>query len=1054
MSSFKQVSKRSLTQGGVTVNSFYASAAIPTPTGAFDNACNANGVYAGCYLTAEYADDRYLIKSETDPGITQTEADARYVQLNADSVMSADLTVNGHTVAADLTVNGHTVAADLTVNGQTVAADLTVNGTIVTSFVDASATSLNLGTHHASSVTLGSSGKPVTINGDANFKGALEFNDTSGTEGQFLIIFDSAPSWQTLNFDARYVQLNADSTMSADLTVNGDVTTSSVDASATELRLGTDKATSVIIGKSTTPIIAPYVCTEPTQLANKQYVDSVVEGGILSLNNTWTGASNTFNNTIITDIIDATSSNAVVNLFDNLTTGSINFGHYTSTVNVGVLSTNVNIASASPSGTLTIGTQEVACLCGTAQTVNINGSQINVGTSANGNIMMGGVLPSTSWIQLGEHTQAGNIELRTANVVAIGNFASVINVGVSKTAGTINIGSNTVPITSPCLCTLPSHLANKQYVDSHLSGGILPLTNVWTGASNTFNNKIIENTIEATAVDASVNLFNNVTTGTINIGSNIASYASGYGINIGVSQTNSSIIIGNNTGVAGLGELTLRTLGYLNLAKFASGIEMGTSMTTGSITIGSSTTPIIAPYVCTQPTHLANKQYVDTLTGLLSLTNVWTGASNTFNKIITNTIEATAVDASVNLFNNVTTGTLYLATGMTTGFIFIGKSTAEGGTRDMTLRAIDNMNLGNSCETVNMGMGSPNVQIANVSYSGALHLGTNPSITDTTQIVNVNGAILNLGNNVTAGLNIGTEMTTSDLFMGNDSIFTGSINLNTLGILELGPYAKTINIGTNQLLATDRINIGNSTTGSASMNISSKGTINMGLYASAIQIGNFMTGSGVGINIGNNAVLTKINGSTLTVGSNASVIDIGTSMTTGTITIGSNETATTTLNGETINVGTNSTTVNIGSAETTTVISGSITISNPINIADITYPITNPTCIGFEINHEFAFGEFDAQRSVIDTITLPHAGVYIFNSMVYYDFTGLPIYSFIVLNGQGTNDIDSVFSTINTAGSACMTQVVVATASAYTLTLMVEACVFNTRGYFKAVRIA
>ena len=1029
MSSFKQVSKRSLTQGGVTVNSFYASAAIPTPTGAFDNACNANGVYAGCYLTAEYADDRYLIKSETDPGITQTEADARYVQLNADSVMSADLTVNGHVVAADLTVNG-----------QTVAADLTVNGTIVTSFVDASATSLNLGTHHASSVTLGSSGKPVTINGDANFKGALEFNDTSGTEGQFLTIFDSAPSWQTLNFDARYVQLNADSTMSADLTVNGHLVTSSVDASATELRLGTDKATSVIIGKSTTPIIAPYVCTEPTQLANKQYVDSVVEGGILSLNNTWTGASNTFNNTIITDIIDATSSNAVVNLFDNLTTGSINFGHYTSTVNVGVLSTNVNIASAAPSGTLTIGTQDASlCGCGNTQTVNINGSQINVGTSANGNIMMGGV--STSWIQLGEHTQAGNIELRTANVVAIGNFASVINMGVSMTAGSINIGSNTVPITSPCLCTLPSHLANKQYVDSHLSGGILPLTNVWTGTSNTFTTPILGNTINAYDVGTQVNLFSNITNGLV----------------IGSSITSGHIIIGNHDTPGSQSDVALRTLRNLQLGSSAAAINMGINMNTGGlITIGTSSIPIIGPYLCTQPTHLANKQYVDAAVGggLLISTNVWTGASNTFNKIITNTIEATAVDASVNLFNNVTTGTLNLATGMTTGFIFIGKSTAEGGTRDMTLRAIANMNLGNSCETVNMGMGSPNVQIANVSYSGALHLGTNPSITGTTQTVNVNGAQLNLGNNVTAGLNIGTEMTTSDLFMGNDYIFTGSINLKTLGNLELGPYAKTINIGTNQLLATDRINIGNNLTGSAGMNINSKGTINMGLNATAIQIGNFMLFGGVGINIGNSAVLTKINGSTLTVGSNASVIDIGTSMTTGTITIGSNETATTTLNGETINVGTNSTTVNIGSAETTTVISGSITISNPINIADTTYPITNPTCIGFEINHEFAFGEFDAQRSVIDTITLPHAGVYIFNSMVYYDFTGLPIYSFIVLNGQGTNDIDSVFSTINTAGSACMTQVVVATASAYTLTLMVEQCVFNTRGYFKAVRIA
>jgi hypothetical protein len=133
MSSFKTVSKRSLTQGGVTVNSFYASAAVPCPTGAFDNTCNANGVYAGCYLTAEYADDRYLIKSRDDTvpeGTTETFQGP--VVLNGGLSCNSDSSFNA--LASFAEVNAH--------------------------FIDASAADLYIGTKNTNSIVLGS---PVQI---------------------------------------------------------------------------------------------------------------------------------------------------------------------------------------------------------------------------------------------------------------------------------------------------------------------------------------------------------------------------------------------------------------------------------------------------------------------------------------------------------------------------------------------------------------------------------------------------------------------------------------------------------------------------------------------------------------------------------------------------------------------------------------------------------------------------------------------------------------------------------------------------------------------------
>ena len=157
------------------------------------------------------------------------------------------------------------------------------------------------------------------------------------------------------------------------------------------------------------------------------------------------------------------------------------------------------------------------------------------------------------------------------------------------TTGQITIGTAT--IIEQYVCTASNHLANKGYVDSMAGANLLPLTNIWTGTSNTYNNKIVLNTIEANTVSA-CNLFNNATTN---------------GIFIGTSITNGNIIIGNQSTAGSVGDVNLRTLGSLNLGNYAGIINMGTNMIGGNFNIcNSSTFTGLISIAATTPTSGVN----------------------------------------------------------------------------------------------------------------------------------------------------------------------------------------------------------------------------------------------------------------------------------------------------------------------------------------------------------------------------------------------------------------------------------------------------------------
>ena len=206
----------------------------------------------------------------------------------------------------------------------------------------------------------------------------------------------------------------------------------------------------------------------------------------------------------------------------------------------------------------------------------------------------------------------------------------------------------------------------------------------------------------------------------------------------------------------------------------------------------------------------------------------------------------------------------------------VNVSVVTVGTENVTTLNVStiNTNLINSFDTALPSYLFPNaltdVSIADGLTSGILSMG---SLLQVGEIniggSNANGGSINIGREMNGGtMRFASNAQATSLFWGNDAN-TGTVNFNTNTSMILGPYAKTINIGTKQFLATDIINIGNGLTGSASMNINCKGTLDVGANASAINMGQNMSGGA--INLGSNAITTNIKGTTINVGTDASI---------------------------------------------------------------------------------------------------------------------------------------------------------------------------------------
>ena len=135
--------------------------------------------------------------------------------------------------------------------------------------------------------------------------------------------------------------------------------------------------------------------------------------------------------------------------------------------------------------------------CDTLNTINFNATNLNTdniqGTTPSSNITL--YTNSTGNVTIGSPNSLNYIN-GPLYVNTIFNSPANTNAFLFSTAtGDVNLGSPTVPLIGAYTCTASNHLANKGYVDSMVGVNLLPLPNIWTGTSNTYNNKIVVNTI-------------------------------------------------------------------------------------------------------------------------------------------------------------------------------------------------------------------------------------------------------------------------------------------------------------------------------------------------------------------------------------------------------------------------------------------------------------------------------------------------------------------------------------------------------------------------------
>ena len=354
---------------------------------------------------------------------------------------------------------------------------------------------------------------------------------------------------------------------------------------------------------------ASFVPTTNDSLCNKLYVDNITAGSILSLANTFTGTSNTFNNLINTSQIDSITPSNTYNFLTSHT-GQLNIGSTASDVTIGSSASNVTIgSSATPvrsAYTPLIGND----LCNKTYVDSIvTLTNIFTGTSNTFNNLIktsqiDSVTPSSVYNFLTSHTGSINIG-STASDVNIGSSAS--NVYIGSSASNVTIGSTTTPVRSAYVPLIGSDLCNKTYVDTAVSSvsNLLPTTNVWTGTSNTFNNTIYlgpstspqlsisDDSIATNNTALDLGLGDGVVTGSIEIGKDMTTGTVKLNNNfIFFSDSATSTVFFNTLAVDDifefLGNLTTGSISMANEITTGS-IDIGKRMTTGDIMIGNTT---------------------------------------------------------------------------------------------------------------------------------------------------------------------------------------------------------------------------------------------------------------------------------------------------------------------------------------------------------------------------------------------------------------------------------------------------------------------------------
>lgn len=359
----------------------------------------------------------------------------------------------------------------------------------------------------------------ISFSGDAKFNADVYVNNIYPKTGSQITLKNNTSvsgSLTSTSFTTPTIEGTDTNSLTKQLKIgqNNDLTTS--------INIG--RAAQTILG-TVFPAIPPrttFYAVGNDDITNKLYVDSVTAGtNILSLTNIFTGASNTFNNFIKTSQIDSVTPS---NTYSFLTS-------HTSTINIGTSSSAITLGSASAPVRTDYVPLANADIC----------NKLYTDTKVSGGVS--GLLASTNiW------TGASN------------TFNNAIRCAIAPSAVT--------------------DLCNKTYVDSVAGSLLLAATNLWTGASNTFENvvkfgpsagfqiSIFPSNIESKNGSDTVGIFNNITTGNIEIGKLMGT--NGGNINF---MNNFKMVLSS---------------GVLQFRSFAPGdnVALFSNLTNGNITIG------------------------------------------------------------------------------------------------------------------------------------------------------------------------------------------------------------------------------------------------------------------------------------------------------------------------------------------------------------------------------------------------------------------------------------------------------------------------------------
>jgi hypothetical protein len=312
------------------------------------------------------------------------------------------------------------------------------------------------------------------------------------------------------------------------------------------------------------PVRTTYIPTSNYDICNKLYVDNATAGAnILSLSNTFTGATNTFQNLNTTGNIVATG---------NVT------GEIIKTRNIEALTTNVrcNLFNTTETEIIVIGDGQTTGVLYLGTTPSIKGRT--------GNVVIGATTCNTE--SRGKIVANLGIQLPTAsNFIDTNTSGATISLFDSLTTGSLNICKNitsgTVKLCNSIIVT-PLTIASGATTDEvNLFNNI----NGTLGKINMASSFIISSfSIASTSVTDSISLFKNITTGSITMASNLVFKAS----TIASSSVNDTIDLFKNITT---GSITMASNLVFKASTIASTvasnvIDLFKNITTGTINIG------------------------------------------------------------------------------------------------------------------------------------------------------------------------------------------------------------------------------------------------------------------------------------------------------------------------------------------------------------------------------------------------------------------------------------------------------------------------------------